>query len=74
MEEHFFSFESPEFETIVVILDASESAENDWIGSGENLAKICQEIVPPNIDGKIFERSPEFQETHDEIIKNFSVI
>lgn len=48
--------------------------KNDWIGSGENLAKICQEIVPPNIDGKIFERSPEFQETHDEIIKNFSVI
>ena len=48
--------------------------KNGWIGSEENLAKICREIVPSDINVKIFKRSPEFQETHDEIINKFSEI
>ncbi len=53
MEEHFFSFESPEFETIVVILDASESAENDWSTIVDQAKKLFQKL-PAEVEKKLF--------------------
>ncbi len=53
MEDHFFSFESPKFETIAVILDASESAENDWAKIVDFAKKIFQK-TPAEIKKRLF--------------------
>jgi hypothetical protein len=53
MEEHFLSLESPKFETIVVILDASESAENDWAMIVDSAKKIFQK-TPAEIKKRLF--------------------
>jgi mRNA-degrading endonuclease RelE of RelBE toxin-antitoxin system len=42
MEEQFIELNSPEFETVVVILDASESAEKDWPTIVELAKRIFQ--------------------------------
>jgi hypothetical protein len=53
MEEHFLSFESPKFETVVVILDASESADNDWTII-VNLAKLIFQKLPADVKKRLF--------------------
>lgn len=53
MEEQFFELNSPEFETIVVILDASESAENDRPTIVEFAKKIFKK-TPVDVKKRLF--------------------
>jgi len=53
MEEQFVEFCSPKFETVVVILDASESAEQHWPIIADFAKKIFQKI-PAGIEKKLF--------------------
>ena len=53
MEEQFIELNSPEFETIVVIVDASESAEKDWPTIVEFAKKIFQK-TPSGIQKKLY--------------------
>ena len=53
MEEHFIELHSPEFETVVVILDASESAERDWPIIVDLAKKIFQK-TPAEVKKKLY--------------------
>jgi mRNA-degrading endonuclease RelE of RelBE toxin-antitoxin system len=53
MEEQFIELNSPEFETVVVILDASESAEKDWPTIVELAKKIFQK-TPAEVKKKLY--------------------
>jgi mRNA-degrading endonuclease RelE of RelBE toxin-antitoxin system len=53
MEEQFIEFNSPEFETVVVILDASDSAEQDW-PTIVDLAKKTFQKIPAKIQKKLY--------------------
>lgn len=53
MDEQFIELNSPEFETVVVILDASESAEQDWTTIVELAKKIFQK-TPAEVKKKLY--------------------
>jgi len=53
MEEQFIELNSPEFETIVVIVDASESAEKDWPTIVDLAKKIFQK-TPAEVKKKLY--------------------
>lgn len=53
MEEQFVELSRPESETLVVILDASESAEQDWPTIVDLAKKIFQK-TPAGIEKKLF--------------------
>jgi hypothetical protein len=62
MEEQFIGFNNPDFETVIVILDASESAEKDWSVIVELAKKIFLK-TPAEIEKKLFflSNSQEFE-------------
>lgn len=53
MEEHYYELSNPEPDTLVVILDASESAEQDWPTIVDLAKKIFQK-TPAGIEKKLF--------------------
>jgi hypothetical protein len=73
-EERGYSDILTRFSTAQRDEDLLEFWKSKWIDSSEKLSTICQELTPSEIDNKIFENSPDFKETHDEIIENFTQI
>ena len=53
MDEQFIELNSPEFETVVVVLDASESAGKDWPTIVEFAKKIFQK-TPAEVKKKLY--------------------
>jgi len=53
MEEQVLSYASPESDTLVIIVDASESAEKDWPAIVDLTKKVIQK-TPAGIEKKLF--------------------
>jgi hypothetical protein len=72
MEEQFIELNSPEFETVVVIVDASESAEKDWPVI-VNLAKKIFQKTPAEIEKKLFFLSNPQEYNFDKFEENVGI-